>query len=146
MTVSNIDLFNDFTGKILGDLYLQFPIPTYLEAKSYVEAVTEWHEKAQMDMPTKQTEIFIATTQWLVSAGYLSGTVYPYTYVQDAVLTAKGLEVLNAIPESLTGGPSIGESLANAAKEGGKETMRGLVSEALGIGARLISPLVGLSS
>lgn len=146
MAVSNIDVFNELTGKILGDLYLHFPMPKYLSAEAYVEVATEWHEQSQMDMPTDQAEFFIATTKWLASAGYLTGKVRPYTHVEDAVLSAKGLEVLNAIPESLIGGSSIGERLADAAKEGGKETIRGLVSEALGIGARLISPLVGLTS
>ena len=146
MAVSNIDLFNDLTGKMLGDLYLHFPLPKPLLAEEYVEAATKWVEKYQVDMPSDEAEFFIATAQWLVNAGYLTGKIRPYTHVEDAVLTAKGLEILNAIPESLIGGPSIGERLADAAKEGGKETMRGLVSEALGLGARLISPLVGLTS
>ncbi|PMZ92711.1 MULTISPECIES: hypothetical protein [unclassified Pseudomonas] len=146
MAVSNIDVFNEFTGKILGDLYLQFPKPKCLMADAYVESPMKWNEHAQMEVPSEETEFFMATAQWLANAGYLSGNVWPGSHVSDAVLTAKGLEVLNAIPESLSGGPSIGERLADAAKEGGKETMRGLVSEALGLGARLISPLVGLSS
>ena len=146
MAVSNIDVFNDLTGKILGDLYLHFPKPKYLMADAFVESPMKWHEKAQMEVPSDEAEFFLATAQWLANAGYLTGKVCPYTHVENAVLTAKGLEVLNAIPESLSGGPSIGERLAVAAKEGGKETMRGLVSEALGLGARLISPLVGLSS
>lgn len=146
MAVSNIDVFNDLTGRILGDLYLQFPMPKPLIAENYVEAATTWHEKYQMDMPSDEAEFFLATAGWLINAGYLTGKVKPYTHVEDAVLTAKGLEVLKAIPDSLKGGASIGEQLANAAKEGGKETMRGLVTEALGLGARLISPLVGLSS
>lgn len=146
MAVSNIDVFNELTGKILGDLYLHFPLPKYLPADAYVEAATKWDEKFQTDMPSDEAEFFIATAQWLANAGYLTGKIRHYTHVEDAVLTAKGLEILNAIPESLIGGPSIGERLADAAKEGGKETIRGLVSEALGIGARLISPLVGLTS
>lgn len=105
-----------------------------------------WNETAQMEVPSDDAEFFIATCEWLIQAGYLIGDVRPYTHVHDVVLTAKGLEVLNAIPDSLKAGASIGERLADAAKEGGKETMRGLVTEALGLGARLISPLVGLTS
>lgn len=146
MAVSNIDTFNDLTGRILADLYLQFPLPHYLPAGKYVEPAETYSEKLGMDMPSKEAEFFIATAEWLIRAGYLSGSVVPYSSVQDAVLTAKGLEVLNATPDSLNTGPSLGTRLADAAKEGGKETMRGLVTEALGIGARFVSPLIGLSS
>ncbi|MGQ8916041.1 hypothetical protein HBN84_04870 [Pseudomonas lundensis] len=144
MTASNIEIFNDLTGRILGKLYLDFPMPSFLAADHFVEAATAWNEKCQMDLPSKDAEIFIATAQWLIRAGYIHGQVIPYTHVSDAVLTAKGLEVLNAIPKSLVSGPSLGEQLAEAAKEGGKETVKGLVNEALGLGARIFGPMIGI--
>lgn len=119
-------------------------MPGLLKAVDFVEPASEWNEKCQMDMPSKEAEFFIATAQWLVRAGYIHGEVRPYTHVSDVVLTAKGLEVLNAIPKSLVTGPSLGEQLAEAAKEGGKETLKGLVTEALGLGARLFGPMIGV--
>ena len=144
MAVSNIEIFNDLTGRILAELYLNFPLPSYLEAEAFVESAMQMSEQLGMEMPTKDAEFFIATSEWLIRAGYIHGDVSRYTYVSDAVLTAKGLEVLNAIPKSLTSGPSLGEQLADAAKEGGKETIKGLVTEVLGIGARFIGPIVGI--
>ena len=120
-------------------------MPSFLAADHFVEAAKAWNEECQMDLPSKDAEIFIATAQWLIRAGYIHGEVSPYTHVSDAVLTAKGLEVLNAIPKSLVAGPSLGEQLAEAAKEGGKETVKGLVNEALGLGARIFGPMIGIS-
>ncbi|MNR50332.1 hypothetical protein D3C85_1698370 [compost metagenome] len=61
-----------------------------------------------------------------------------------AVLTAKGLEVLNAVPDSLAQRTSIGEQLAEASKSGGKELLRSITTEALGIGVRLVMKGAGL--
>lgn len=146
MAVSNIEMFDDITGKIFAALYQSFPVPRYLMAESFVDVAMQFSEKHDMDIPTQEAEFFIATAQWLIQAGYLTGTPYPYLRVDDAVLTAKGLEVLKAIPDSVSSKASIGEQLANTAKEEGREVFRGLVGQALGIGARIISPVFGLSS
>lgn len=61
-----------------------------------------------------------------------------------AVLTAKGLEVLNAVPDRLVQQTSIGEQLAEASKSGIKETLRTITTEALGIGVRLLLKESGL--
>ncbi|MNG30984.1 hypothetical protein D3C84_1167130 [compost metagenome] len=60
------------------------------------------------------------------------------------MLTAKGLEVLNAVPDSLAQRTSIGEQLAEASKSGGKELLRSITTEALGIGVRLVMKGAGL--
>lgn len=146
MAVSNIEMFDDITGKIFAALYQSFPVPSYLMADSFVDEAMQFSEKHEMDMPTQEAEFFIATAEWLIQAGYLTGTPYPYLRVDNAVLTAKGLEVLKAIPDSVSSKISIGEQLASTAKDEGREAFRGLVGQALGIGARLISPVFGLSS
>lgn len=144
MAVSNIEIFNDLTGRVLGELYLSFPMPSFLAVEKFVEVATQWDERCGMDLPSKDAEFFTATAQWLIRTGYIHGEVTPYTRVSDAVLTAKGLEVLNAIPKSLASGPSLGEQLAEAATEGGKETVKGLVTEVLGLGARFFGPIIGI--
>ncbi|UVJ45531.1 hypothetical protein NVV94_08235 [Pseudomonas sp. LS1212] len=146
MAVSNIEMFDDITGKIFAALYQSFPIPKYLMAESFVDVAMEFDERHGMELPSSNAEFFIATAQWLIDAGYMAGSTHGFIRVEDAVLTAKGLEALKAIPDSVSSKASIGEQLANTAKEEGREAFRGLVGQALGIGARIISPVFGLSS
>lgn len=145
MAVSNIEKFDDIASRIFAELYQSFPIPRNLRTDDYLDNETRWDETYKQDVFVDSGEFFEATVNWLMAAGYFTGSFNHYSRVEDAVLTSKGLEVLRATPASLKGGPSIGEQLAGAAKAGGAETMRGLLSEALGIGARLVSPLVGLT-
>ncbi|WP_433770875.1 hypothetical protein [Pseudomonas putida] len=147
MTVSNIEMFDDITGKIFAALYQSFPMPSYLSVDDFVDSATKFSEKHGMEISTPEAAFFIATAEWLIDAGYLTGTTYPDLYVEKAVLTAKGLEVLKAIPDSVSSKASIGEQLANTAKEEGREAFRGLVGQALSIGVSFITPaLRGLSS
>ncbi|MCO7516432.1 hypothetical protein NJF44_15625 [Pseudomonas guariconensis] len=145
MAVSNIEMFDEITGKIFAKLYQRFPLPTHLRAEEFAGEAMGYDEKFGMDLPTKDAEFFFATGKWLIEAGYLTATPYPYTAFGDAVLTAKGLEVLKAVPDSVSSKESIGEQLASMAKEQGREATKGLVTEALALGARFISPMIGLS-
>ena len=52
MSGSNIDKFNELTAKVLGELYLNFPIPRNLTAEQFVESAVEWSEERQMDLPS----------------------------------------------------------------------------------------------
>ena len=144
MSVSNMDKFNNLAGRVFGELYLNFPVPSNLAAEQFVELAVESSDQCHMSLPSKDAEFFIATTYWLINAGYINGTVSPYTHLTDAVLTAKGLEVLNATPKCLTHPHSLREQLAEVAREGSKESFKGLVAEELVAGAKLIAPAVGL--
>lgn len=145
MAVSNIEKFDDITGKIFAELYQSFPVPQTLMTEDFVGSVLRYNEKYGTELPTDDAEFFFATATWLMHAGYITGTPRPPSYVTEAVLSAKGLEVLKAVPKSVTSKSSIGEQLAVSAKEGGKEAARGLVSEAFSIGVKIISPMIGLS-
>ena len=144
VTTSNIERFDVYTGLIFARLYAAFPIRTDLFDHDVIPGA--WQNGEFMPEAYKADNEFVrATIYWLKDAGFIAGEISNLGLFR-AVLTSKGLEVLKATPSSLSNGPSLGERITNAAKEEGKETMRSLVSEALGIGARLISPLVGLSS
>ncbi|AXM95601.1 hypothetical protein ACU5P1_16915 [Pseudomonas plecoglossicida] len=145
MAVSNIEMFDEITGKLFAKLYLQFPLPTYLTAEDFVSNATQFDERQGMEVPTKEAEFFFATGKWLMDAGYLTAKPHPFTHFTEAVLTAKGLEVLKAVPDSVSSKDSIGEQLSGLAKEQGREATKGLVTEALALGARFISPMIGLS-
>ena len=38
MSGSNIDKFNEMTGKVLGELYMNFPMPRHLAVEQFVES------------------------------------------------------------------------------------------------------------
>lgn len=75
--------------------------------------------------------------KWLVDAGYIHGTSLEYEGINDAVLTAKGLEVLKATPDSLQG--SLGERLVEAVKADSREVGRTVLGQIIGLGVGLLT-------
>ncbi|MGA9701124.1 hypothetical protein [Pseudomonas sp.] len=146
MTTQNIKRFDEYTGQIFAYLYQSFPVPTSIVPREFVDLETDGLAANKDDDINEEIRIFLATARWLVMSGYIHCREERLSYIREAVLTAKGLEILKRTPSSVEGGPSFGDRLSKAAKEEGRETMRSLVSEVLGLGAKLISPLVGLSS
>jgi hypothetical protein len=146
VTTQNIKRFDEYTGQIFAYLYQSFPVPTEIIPREFVEQEPIDLDTGEVGDIDKEIRIFSATAKWLVMSGYIHCREEKLSYLRYAVLTAKGLEILKRTPSSVDGGPSFGDRLSKAAKEEGRETMRSLVSEVLGLGAKLISPLVGLSS
>lgn len=146
MTASNIERFDEITGLIFAALYKSFPVPTELSPMQLVGA--NLREPAKDGLGTIQNDnafFFVSCLEWLQAADYLViGTSYEGGTYLDCVLTAKGLEVLKAVPESLQQGPSLGEQLMDASKSGTKELVRGVVGQALSIGARMFTNHLGL--
>lgn len=138
MPTTNIERFDEITGEVFARLYSSFPVPCLLKAADYVENPSVYHEHLCCDVPSKDGEFFFACIRWLESAGYLTTSGENELFVGDALLTSKGLEVLRALPASLQGKASIGERLGEVAAVEGREVLRSLVTEALGIGARMI--------
>lgn len=137
MASSNIDRFDDTVGKAFGLLYESFPLPRSLLAGEFVG------EKNVMDETgftgaelTNDAEFFMASIQWLIDAKYVSAKDRMLIGFRDVVLTAKGLEVLKAVPDSLKG--PIGERLAEAAKTEGLGAIRALVGQALSMGVQAL--------
>lgn len=133
MTTSNIERFDEITGKVLGALYQQFPVPVNLSAAKFVEPATRYCEIIGGEVPSKDAEFFNACVRWLADAGYLrlNQDAHFYGVVESVVLTAKGLETLKAVPKSLDGAHSIGEQLVEAAKSGMAEQVRDLTNNFL---------------
>ncbi len=131
MTASNIERFDEITGKVLGKLYQEFPVPVNLSADKFVEPATRFCEHICADVPSKEAEFFIASVLWLAEADYLRLKEQRYGVVVDVILTAKGLEALKAVPKSLDGAHSIGEQLVEAAKSGMAEQVRDLANNFL---------------
>lgn len=146
MSSRNIDRFNEITGLIFGQLYEAFPIPIGLRPRlvgiEEREGAVEGAATAAalgLEVQSDDEVLFKHSVTWLIQAEYLVSGDHQYgsTYFQSARLTAKGLEVLNAVPPALTKREPLGEQLVAASKSGGKELVRSITTEALGFGARL---------
>lgn len=138
MTSSNIQRFDEVTGQLLSALYESFPLPRSLLIEDFPV------EGNSSDKDTNG-RFFLACVDWLSNADYLrTNGRDPRRGYTDVVLTAKGLEVLKAVPERLQTSLSLGETLVSVSKEGTKEVLRGVVSEVLSLGARLVTTHLGL--
>ncbi|AWH87899.1 hypothetical protein [Limnobaculum parvum] len=142
MSTTNIDRFNEIVGVILGLLYESFPLKTDLMAVDVVGKETETNYFSEHDSEVILTVsdddaiFYLDTIDWLKESGYLTGQ-RSSDGIHNVVLTAKGLEVLNATPESL--GLPLGVKIVNSVKSEGKEALRSLVSQALGIGLQYVT-------
>lgn len=146
MALSNIEQFDEYTGQILGRLYEKFPLPVRVMASDYFECGPISIANNEYKFTGHDAEIFQATANWLVLAGYIHTPGKQKSFLDSAVLTAKGLELLKLTPSSVEGGLSLGEKLTQAAKDESREAFRTVASEILGMGVRFVSPLIGLPS
>lgn len=145
MTISNIKQFDEFTGLILGNLYEQFPVPCSLMVTKLIPDGNRINESDGITVPNTKGEFLLACIGWLAESGYLRfrNRVHNIGYF-DAVLTAKGLEVLKAIPESLSTGPTLGDQLVDATKSGAKSLLGDIAGQALSIGVKFATNHFGL--
>ncbi|HEN8734257.1 hypothetical protein D3C76_1171470 [compost metagenome] len=145
MTTSNIQKFDEITGQVFGALYENFPVAKYLLIKDFLDDGFSYDENAQGDFPNKNGEFFFACVEWLAGAGYLRfDEKMHYSGFAGAVLTAKGLEALKAVPTSLNKGASLGDQLVEATQSGTKTILGKLSGEVISVGTRIFATHLGL--
>lgn len=130
MSESNIDLFDQIAGLVFSKLYQSFPVTKTLSSMAFIQAFPN-----EIERPG---EFFSDTMSWLITSGYLMGepdSKNPYTF-HKCTLTAKGLEVLKAVPDSITG-KTLGAQLQDAAKSGMLDSVKSLTGKALSAGAHM---------
>lgn len=145
MTTSNIKRFDELTGQILGVLYEGFPVPRVLLLADLVPDGYSFDDFLGFDIPNENGEFLFACIEWLAESGYLrfKDKVQATGYT-ECVLTAKGLEVLKATPDSLSTKSSLGEQLVEASKTGAKSLIGDLAGQALSIGVKFATNHLGL--
>ena len=121
----NIENFNNVAAQTFAILYENFPVPCNLRL---VEDYAIWwegnlYESGNKDEP-EEVHFIESTLDWLQDSGYLKydGYSYPIGFM-DAVLTLKGLEILNAVPDVLTSSHTAGELVTEALAEGASESI-----------------------
>lgn len=133
----NIELFNQYAAHFLAQLYNSFPEPCLLDT---VEAV----KGQKLPEPISNKSLQTATTdpeirfccyalKWLYTTGYFTGNERLHcVQIDSAVLTPKGFEALNAIPDALQAKGPLGDRLSALAAEGSKEATSAVLSEVVG--------------
>lgn len=142
-TPPNIEVFNETVGKTLAFLYENFPRRIHFSV-SKLTGIPEpeiptphrtEEEKAKQREQHQALELRYYSIVWLVDTGYISAKPNSFNDFQDAVLTAKGLEVLKIEPKSLGG--SYGDKLVEASKDGAAEVLKNAASSLLTTGVGL---------
>ena len=136
---NNIELFDCYTGLILGHLYRNFPLPLTLTAERFIDYKTLGDR--DRDTLEKEEALFLATVKWLADVGYIHFDGLSGVSFFEVVLTNSGLLILRAFPEGKDNAPTIGEKLSHCTRDENNGELRALVSEALGLGSRMISPM-----
>lgn len=133
-TPINIKKFNEITGIVLASLYESFPVrKTFTVERLFPETILDPFDEPSIN----HDAIFVTeTVSWLIEHGYISANIQYGCSFSDAVLTAKGLELLKLTPNSLES--SFGEQLLEATKSGVKDTIVNISSSVLTSGAALL--------
>jgi hypothetical protein len=171
--MKNIELFNLFAGKVFADLYERFPRSAQLSPRSMametlgseaslrvdIESVVLHQidlEKVDPDTVPKvatlefyeYTAIASATIRWLLNCDYIriDGPRPSEEHIPDRchfVLSPKALEVLAAVPSSLTFKESLGSQLAETSKDIASESAKSTIAELVG---KVLGAALGLPS
>lgn len=118
--MTNIDAFNQAAALVLHALYEAFPQERALGPGS-LSSDTDAAVREQMS----------ATIEFLLAEGYVrgaktaDGAMAPYRLT----LTAKGLTVLNAVPDAVQAKAPLGQRLGSALRTGGREAVNAIISQ-----------------
>ena len=125
---NNIDKFDILVGKILAELYGEFPIKCELEPERFgiKNAMREFLETIDGVMDdAKELTFFEATVSWLLENEIMTAKSSGFGSYYDARLTMKGLKLLKSTPKSIDSDrKSIGESLKELSKAGANESLK----------------------
>ncbi len=141
--MNNIDAFNIAVAEIFGQCYKEFPLRVDISKLGIGVAIkTAFGDDPDGVFNLAEKEYLIAeeAMNWLIEAGYLwcRNPRKPISF-EGVTLTPKGLEVLNATPNSLVSQTSLGEYLSKGIGYLGKEAASIAVKEGLSFGFKLLS-------
>ena len=138
---TNMERFDLLTGAVFADLYESFPEPVILDPCDYLKQIAPEDQDidSQRELRSQAVEFFSYTIDWLAQTGYLTHSApihKDFSIYEKCVLTAKGLEVLKALPDRLSG-KTLGSQLQEATKAGIVDSVKSLTGKALGVGASM---------
>ncbi|WP_146144330.1 hypothetical protein [Photobacterium sp. GB-1] len=139
--MNNIDAFNIAVAEILGECYREFPLRVRLSKLDIGETI----KIAMGDDPDgvhnlseKEYEIAEEAMNWLMEAGYIwSREPDNRISMEGVTLSPKGLEILNAVPETLQEKKTLGDLISGGVKTIGKDVATTSVKTVLTYGLKL---------
>jgi hypothetical protein len=137
--MSHIESFNRCTALIFTELYRSFPIRTQISHDSLPEGFFDDLEEDDFDGAFERLMVFEASAKWLVEADYIWAEQVRESTLHGAILSPKGLEVLKAMPASLSPGETLGEQMGELVKSGSYSLLSKVVDKALSIGVAIAS-------
>jgi len=135
--LKNIDQFNEAVGLIFATLYESFPKRVELSSGKIAQKIDDFDYRQVSD-----------TIFWLSKYGYISvGRPMIEASYSHCTLTPLGLQLLNAVPDSLKEKPATyGELLSDAVKdtalEQGKKGLGELAAKAIAYGVTSLGNLL----
>lgn len=136
---NNIERFDCYAGLVLGSLYRNFPLPLTVTAEHYIDYPTgRANDRQALE---KEENLFLATLKWLADVGYIHFDGMSGVSFYEVVLTSNGLLILRALPEGADTATTLGEKLALCVKDEHAADLSALVTEALSLGSRTLSPM-----
>ncbi|MDI6865783.1 hypothetical protein [Thermodesulfovibrio yellowstonii] len=127
--MKNIELFDRYASVILSRLYEKFPCRDTV----FISEIASEEIDPEQELTTN-LQIARETFIWLALSGYLMFEKDNYYAFQKAVLTERGLRLLNEVPDSLKSKKTLGERLVNAIKVGAQETAREILRKMISRG------------
>lgn len=142
---SNIDNFNEVTGRIFLDLYDSFPQPFQIDFDNYITPLSNSTDPVEDVVHNFYERKFISNSvTWLKETGYLTSISDDEYSFYGTVLTEKGLECLKKVPTSLVAQPSFGKQLGDAVRGGSVDALRTITSSVITLGAAFTAQRLGL--
>lgn len=135
---SNIELFDQYTARVLSELYQAFPFKKELVICELIQesGYTGKIEQDHFDIVTgdesakRRAELLEETIEWLGQSGYLHyRDRQPYVRFADVRLTAKALEVMKSLPDSLKQKQMLGDLLVKSVSNGAASTAKTILSQ-----------------
>ena len=136
---NNIELFDSYTGLILGRLYRNFPLPITLTAEHFINYNTL--DDSNRQLLSQEENLFLATVKWLADVGYIHFDGMSGVSFFEVVLTSNGLLILRAFAEGHEDATTLGEKLSQIVQGENAQALRALVTQALNLGSQILSPM-----
>lgn len=137
MAMKNIELFDLYVGKIFVVLYEEFPVRKNISACEFLGYIEMPDGEGYTKKEQKECDIFDSTVEWLRESGYILYRKKVSVWYTDTILSAKGLELLKAVPESVRTKSSIGEYINHLAKESTDDALKKSVNVLLSMGLKM---------
>lgn len=152
MEKSNIERFDEMCAEILGALYESFPFPAELSVngerpdplKLYIHDPKTGMSQ-RLGKENKTMDLFEATAEWLVDAGFISKKPGPGSGSRY-ILTANGLQSLKHVSQPSITSETLGEQLTTVAKKGVKAAASEIMNQVLNVGTALVLHRIGIQS